>query len=244
MKLALVSFLALHLSTKISAWEVDDRCLKRRQLEGPLFDPDEPDLSLIEDMKRDATWHVVHDSSAIISSNNNLRGSDMHVYRNLEDLLVFQLRLHWEVGYCVSILLVKSDTILKYKLSTKLLSPCVTQWQEEWIEREWCLQCEGSQCQTDDYLLIESCSGSSLQRFVYMPVPDSGGGKIMPLTRPDLCWTRTRVNAHQLRKCGNDYKDRYGRDIQIIIGFEEDGTFELHPNGIDDKCMSTFPCMS
>jgi hypothetical protein len=214
MKLVLLSFFALPLVTKISAdWEVDDRCLKRRQLEGPLFDPNEPDLSLIEDAKNYASWPVIQETSAIISSTNNLRGSDMNAHRNLEDLLVFQLRLHWEPGYC---------------------------WQEEMIERKWCLQCEGSSCNTDDYLLIDSCSGSSRQRFIYQPVPESGGGKIMPFTRPDLCWTRTRANAHQLRECGDDYKDQYGRDIQIIIGFEPDGIFELHPNGNPEKCMGTF----
>lgn len=60
----------------------------------------------------------------------------------------------------------------------------------------------------------------------------------MPYTRPDLCWTRTRVNAHQLKPCGdNRYTDERGRDIQIIIGFDPDGPTELHPNGILDKCM-------
>lgn len=105
---------------------------------------------------------------------------------------------------------------------------------------EWCLRCEGSTCEPDDYLVLDECGSSSRQRFIYKPVPGSGGGKISPYTKPDLCWTRTRVNAHQLRPCGvKTYVDRYDHDIQIIIGFENDVPFELHPNGITEKCMGT-----
>lgn len=60
----------------------------------------------------------------------------------------------------------------------------------------------------------------------------------MPVTKPHLCWTRTRVNAHQLKPCGtNAYTDAQGRDVQIIVGFDINSPSELHPNGLPNKCM-------
>lgn len=223
MKLALIIILTLAVAT-MADWDCDNRCPgyqaclqenanSRRKLE---LDP-----SMIEDIHGNATWpihHVTNNptvlSSSTTATNKNLRGSDMALsHRKLEELLVFNLKLFWEEGAC---------------------------WQTEWREREWCLKCEGSTCQTDDYLVLDECSSSSRQRFIYRPVPGSGGGKISPFTERDLCWTRTRVNAHQLRPCGDGvYTDRDGRDIQIIVGFQNDVSFELHPNGIEDKCMST-----
>lgn len=173
----------------------------------------EDDLSLIEDIYGNATWpihHATKDSTVMSSSLSNLRGSNLNSRRRLDLLLTFQLQLYWEEGAC---------------------------WQEEWRKREWCLQCKGGSCNTDDYLILAECSGSSKQRFIYKQVSGSGGGKFMPVTRPDLCWTRTRVNAHQLRPCGDGYKDDQGRDVQIIVGFDPFEASELHPNGVPDKCM-------
>jgi hypothetical protein len=30
-------------------------------------------------------------------------------------------------------------------------------WQDEWEDRKWCLECEGSSCGEDDYLWIKKC---------------------------------------------------------------------------------------
>jgi hypothetical protein len=63
-----------------------------------------PDPSMIEDIQGKATWPVKDEMEepADISS-TNLRGSNTQ--RHLEDLLVFQLRMYWEEGVCVSALL-------------------------------------------------------------------------------------------------------------------------------------------
>jgi hypothetical protein len=100
--------------------------------------------------------------------------------------------MYWEEGYC---------------------------WQEEWDERRWCLQCAGGSCGENDNLVIEECSSSDDQRFVYQ------GEKLKPYTRQDLCW-----NAHQLKPCGDD-------DTQLIKGLQYDGNFEMHPNGNSDDCL-------
>lgn len=229
-KLEQIFLFALALGAKAAAWDCDNRCPgynecvqqnanSRRLAE---LQPG-PDPSMIEDDIWNATWPIhqsTKDSTTVRSSTittSNLRGSaDATVHRKLSELDVFQLQMYWEEGAC---------------------------WQAEWRSREWCLRCEGSTCQEDDYLVLEECSSSSRQRFVYQQYPGSGGGKIMPFTNQGLCWTRTRVNAHQLRPCGNHaYVDRQGLDIQIIVGLNLDIPSELYPNGIYDKCMGTSLC--
>jgi hypothetical protein len=188
------------------------------------LEPAGPDPSMIEDDIWNATWPThrsTEDSTTTFrsstTSTSNLRGSHATLHRKLDELDVIQLQMYWQEGTC---------------------------WQAEWRPREWCLRCEGSTCQKDDYLVLDECSSSSRQRFIYQKYPGTGGGKIMPFTNQDLCWTRTRVNAHQLKPCGNQtYVDRQGLDIQIIVGLDLDAPSELHPNGIYDKCMSTSSCI-
>lgn len=109
--------------------------------------------------------------------------------------------------------------------------------QAEWRERRWCLQCEGGSCGDGDELLLKTCSGSSKQKFVYAGVSGTNGGKLKPFTRQDLCWTRTGNRLFQLKSCGGGYRDELGRDKQIIIGVELEGSFEMHPNGRNDECL-------
>ena len=219
MKLTFISVTAIALVNNLAAaWNVDSRCTKRRELEGFPFDPNEPDLTLIEDNKESFTLVSSEINLSMTTlSTKNLRGSNAHMHRQLESLIPFRLRLYWEEGYC---------------------------WQEEWDERKWCLECEGGICTEGSYLWLQECSSSSNQKFVYEPVPGTGGGKLKPYTQQDLCWTRTRINAHQLKPCGNDFKDGMGRDVQILLGFTYDGSFELHPNGFDDASNpDKFKCM-
>jgi hypothetical protein len=230
-KLELCTLFALVLGTNAD-WDCDSRCPGynaclqenangRRMAE---LEPAGPDPSMIEDDIWNATWPThrsTEDSTTTFrsstTSTSNLRGSHATLHRKLDELDVIQLQMYWQEGTC---------------------------WQAEWRPREWCLRCEGSTCQKDDYLVLDECSSSSRQRFIYQKYPGTGGGKIMPFTNQDLCWTRTRVNAHQLKPCGNQtYVDRQGLDIQIIVGLDLDAPSELHPNGIYDKCMSTSSCI-
>ena len=127
-------------------------------------------------------------------------------------------------------------------------------WQEEWEDRKWCLECEGSTCGEDDYLWVKKCDEDEkeqvrqirpnrqqfetavfshillFQRFIYRPVSGTDGGHLSPYYRQDLCWERTRVNAHQLRPCSNYYK-------QIIVGIRFDDKFEMHPNRRPNDCL-------
>ena len=197
MKLASVAISAVALfSPLVSAWDVDPRC--------PPPPPErrlEPDKFLEEDglvyEELSPPEQVVH-SSEMVESERNLRGSEVDVHRELADVEYFQLRMYWEEGYC---------------------------WQEEWKERKWCWECEGGSCGTNDYIWIEECSSSSLQRFVY------DNGRIKPYTNQGLCLERTGDREHRLKSCS-------GSDKQKFDGFQSSGSFELHPKGQGDRCLS------
>ena len=121
---------------------------------------------------------------------------------NDEDLVTFQLKMYWEEGYY---------------------------WQEESFERKWCLECDGA-CSPGTLLDIQRCDSSSKQRFVYEEVPGSGGGRLKPRSRQDLCWTRQGTQVHELEPCDLNCR-------QIILGIQYEGKFEMHPNGRPLDCL-------
>jgi hypothetical protein len=124
----------------------------------------------------------------------------------------FMLKMYWEEGYC---------------------------WQFEWGERKWCLKCEGTKCNEDDYLVLDTCSwNDDEQWFVYESIDaDDSKIKLKPWTNSDLCWTRSGDNDHTLKPCGDGYLDSSGHDAQVLMGFKETGEFELHPNGRSGDCL-------
>lgn len=83
------------LSGLVAAWDVDDRCLRQRELEESPFDLNEPDLNFIEDEKES-----IHSDSSVLSSTKSLRRSMTYANRDLESLAVFQIKMYWEEGYC------------------------------------------------------------------------------------------------------------------------------------------------
>ena len=79
--------------------------------------------------------------------------------------------------------------------------------------------------------MIQTCDdGDSAQRFVYEEVPGSGGGRLKPATRQDLCWTRQGDRQLELEPC--DLSCR-----QIILGIQYEGRFEMHANGKPLECL-------
>ena len=137
---------------------------------------------------------------------NGLRGPDT-THRKLEDVTFFRVKMYWQEGYC---------------------------WQEEWEEREWCLECQGaSECRDGDYLWIKECDDDPQQKFIYESVSGTGGGRLKPHERQDLCWERTRDNARQLKPCSSDAN-------QIIKGIKYDGPFEMVPYGAarENDCLT------
>jgi hypothetical protein len=127
---------------------------------------------------------------------------DNEVEEDDDDQISFQLKMYWEEGY---------------------------RWQEETFERKWCLECNGA-CSPGTLLEIQTCDGSSKQRFVYEEVPGSGGGRLKPRNRQDLCWTRQGAQVHELEPCDLNCR-------QIILGIRYEGRFEMHPNGLPLDCL-------
>lgn len=119
----------------------------------------------------------------------------------------FNLKMHWKEGYC---------------------------WQHEWIERRWCMECAGSDCNEDDVLEIQVCETSSTsskrQEFKWLPAEEKGAGRLK-VSNKNLCLERVSVNFFKLKPCTVSVK-------QILVGFKADGPFELHPQGDENKCLN------
>ena len=220
MRLGFLIATSVAVSTVTSAeiWVEDPRCPGYGKWgRRRTFDPDENDMKLFEEGLTE-TEKPVDGSNVAIKSNKNLRAIKPASHRHLNGIINFQIKMYWEEGYC---------------------------WQEEWNEREWCLECETS-CVQDDHLWLRKCDeGENKQRFTYETINQATKAvKIKPLSRQDLCWTRTGINEMQLQPCGNSYKAGVGRDLQILIGFEEIGKFELNPNGYDKTNPGSLKCMN
>lgn len=167
-----------------------------------LFDPNEPDPRLVED---GLTIEGIRSRPRNTTNEVKAASPPGRMLRGDRSDTRFQLKMYHEKGYC---------------------------WQGEWDEKRWCLECEGKSCGEDDYLWIKKCDkDEDEQWFVYREISGTGGGHLSPYERQDLCWERTRVNAHQLRPC--DKKEKK----QIIKGIRYDGKFEMHPNGRPDACL-------
>jgi hypothetical protein len=132
-----------------------------------------------------------------------------NTYRELQtstNFTYFQFKMYWEPGYC---------------------------WQAEKNERKWCMECQGSDCNENDYLWLQTCDendSEERQQFLYEPLSAFGGGRIKPYHDQSLCWERTRINAYQLMPCSplDDINT-----TQIVAGFQENTRFEMYPYGMD-----------
>jgi len=140
-----------------------------------------------------------------------------------DNTVTFNLRLHWEEGAC---------------------------WQNEWIERKWCLQCPGSSCVVGDELWINECDEyDPLQRFelVYLGRNanniSSHYNKHLGLLKvasnndddDELCLRRVSSSTFQLAPCDHTNID------QQLVGFDPYKPFELQPANQEDginQCLS------
>ena len=214
MKLTLLTVsLLLAAST---AWQIDLRCPpppQARHLQDAFDMLDQEYLTNMDtfDMETFNMKHLADQDSACC----NLRGNNQHHeqqehqdhhhnHRELQS--AFQLKMFWQEGVC---------------------------WQEEWIERKWCMSCQGTSCTSGKALWLQFCSvNDPIQRFTYIPVSGSGGGQIKTATA-NLCLERNSTNTFMLAGCKSVDLDK-----QIFIGLKTDGTtFELSPKGSADKCI-------
>jgi hypothetical protein len=122
-------------------------------------------------------------------------------------------------------------------------------WQEEWRERKWCMVCgtgeweiDLEECHEGNVLMLQRCNEADpMQRFVWKPIFGTGGGKLKPKSRQDLCLTATPgdetkwygSDRYKLKKC-----DKNNKSTQIITGWKPSGRFELSPLGQPGRCFS------
>lgn len=253
MKVLLVAVLALtHLSCLVAAWDEDRRCQRRRELKrmmlaGEIDLNDMPELDFgnhedpelineagaIEGQEDSSNTRSLSGARVVMAPNNSsgrelllevdngnddslkqmnnsssnlLRGETEAEYAHRQlNGFDFQIKMHWEEGFC---------------------------WQDEWRERKWCWQCEGSNCNEGDKIEIRVCSGSSKQRWIYK---SASGGRVRfsPLTRKDLCFEMRSEKRGKLYKCDSNDAD------QEFTGFKKNGDeFELFPSGQSSRCLS------
>lgn len=256
----------LVVSLASAEWDCDERCpgydecVAQNNNRGLSV---KPDLSLLEDQ---AGWTEEAETKVVVREEpKHLRGSawkedtDSHRHLLMTNFTYFHFKMYWEEGYCVSTPFVVCADVFQKNDSCMLLTTTfftfllLTQWQEEWDEKDWCMECsnckkwgsdneceeEGgsSTCEAGDYLWTQRCDeDENEQQFLYEPLPEDlygpDAGRIHPYHAQHLCLERTRVNAHQLKPCSpiNNINT-----TQIVIGFHESGRFELHPFGWDEN---------
>lgn len=124
----LVLVIAL-LLTLVSAWDEDPRCTRRRRRRAATINS--TDSRLVEDgltIEGIRSRPRMHSNATVLTHQHE--GRLRGSARKLADVTVFQLKMYHEEGYC---------------------------WQDEWEDRKWCLECEGTTCGENDYLWIRKC---------------------------------------------------------------------------------------
>jgi hypothetical protein len=145
----------------------------------------------------------------------------------LSSNFAFRLKLYWEQGYF---------------------------WQEETIEREWCLECttcdvltasdtgagcrdsakDDTTCKAGDQLWIQTCSPNEGGNAIFSVVSGPHGEQIK-IHGTNLCMERVDIRLIQLNECDDQ---NIVRDVQLWDGFKQSGPFQLAPRNHDGVCMS------
>lgn len=127
---------------------------------------------------------------------------DLHRNRELgTNPVTFNFKLYWQQGYC---------------------------WQQEWRERQWCLECPGTTCSEDEFLWINECNQyDALQRFEWVQLGTDGytgqNQGLLKVASQNLCVEQTEANVFRLKTC-NEYEIN-----QKLIGFHMTQHFQIGP---------------
>ncbi|KAI2506108.1 hypothetical protein MHU86_8339 [Fragilaria crotonensis] len=117
--------------------------------------------------------------------------------------LRFNMKIHWQEGYC---------------------------WQDEWEERNWCMQCDGHVCGEGDKLEVQVCEKVTQQEFSWVPT-DVGGR--LKVADKNLCFQHINRTMYRLEVCSSSEK-------QVLVGFSASTPFELYPHKLVGKrCFSS-----
>jgi hypothetical protein len=116
----------------------------------------------------------------------------------------FRLKLYWEEGYY---------------------------WQQETIERKWCMRCVGTTCNVNDKIHIHKCDDSSTY-FVFRN--RSGGTTQIQVAGQDLCLQLVSTNTIELRPCDDSKKHQ---KFRAGLGSFSGHKFELQTI-INEGCLT------
>lgn len=209
-----LTIVALGVVIVSAEWLVDERCMNLTHRA----------LSL-QQQSENAVVDDDSDTNAPVTfgPNRQLRGDRFH--RQLQEQVAFKMKMFWREGYCWQVSVGNSRCLL-FWFVLSCHSPFAV--QEEWIERHWCLSCEGGTCNAGDHLWIQECMDDDIQLFTYEPVVGTGGGKLRPFTHQGLCLEHTNSTKKEmhfeLQPCNNAVS-------QILTGIQGTGHFEIYPFG-------------
>jgi len=210
MKLSLLTVSAF-VGTSV-AWEIDPRCpgyMRQRRLQEKMDLFGDKDI-VGPDSRMVNQLPVTENTHGLVNHvTRNLRGAEgEHTHRDL--VSSFQLKMYWQQGYC---------------------------WQDEWIERKWCISCQGRSCESGEPLWVQFCNAADKsQQFNYIPVAGTGGGQLMTAST-NLCLERV-IGNNTFVLAGCKIMDM---DKQIFVGIKTDGSrFELSTKGSIGKCLVNY----
>jgi len=105
-------------------------------------------------------------------------------------------------------------------------------WQEETVERKWCMRCKGGSCGVGDKIYIKDCGTSGVQRFDFQFV--NSDEALIKLRGTDRCLERNDKKIF-VRNCNS------GMSTQLwwakVGGFGE-GKFEISQKSATDLCVT------
>jgi hypothetical protein len=107
-------------------------------------------------------------------------------------------------------------------------------WQEENVERKWCMRCRNDGCQTDEKLYIFECSDVNVQYFDFVPLSDEFVQ--IKLKNKDLCFQRGLNNDIFMLGCDDTNSDQLW--FPKVGSFDGD-SFEISPKDDSDYCITT-----
>ena len=116
----------------------------------------------------------------------------------------FRLKLYWQKGYY---------------------------WQEETIERKWCMKCRNAGCSYGNKIYISECGGSS-QRFDFIPV---GNDEVLiQLHGQNLCFERVNKDIYMYPCDSNNSRQQW----YAKRGEFDEYRFEISQNGFNNYCIT------
>jgi len=113
------------------------------------------------------------------------------------------------------------------------------------IDPKWCLQCDGTTCQNNEFAYVRTCdTASTSENTIFELVPTSTAGEVMIravdsnvcLTTENYTDLTNRLNT-KMKTCGGSGQIWWTSGTGDI--YADNDKFELHPQGSTSYCLTT-----